>query len=71
MRKLEREYEYLKNQSSNLKQSIDGYEARYGDLKKYCLKIEAAYSKFVSKQKKGGFSSGDYEEDKEIHGKFA
>ena len=51
LKRLEREYDYLKNQNAAFKQSIDNYEARYNDLKKYCLKIEPAYMKLASNKK--------------------
>lgn len=78
LRPMEREYEYLKNQNLTYSKSIESYQSRYNELKKYCIKIEAAYSKFVANKKKnsGLIESGklsiidDNKQDKEIQEKF-
>jgi len=74
LKKMEREFDYQRNQNINLHQSIESYEARYNELKKYCIKIEAAYNKFVTIKKKSTAESRVFEdnkEEKEIQSKFA
>jgi hypothetical protein len=72
LKKMEREFDYQRNQNINLHQSIESYESRYNELKKYCIKIESAYNKFVSSKKKSGKESQllDDREEKEIQARF-
>jgi hypothetical protein len=64
LRKIEREHEYMRNQNAHFKTLVDNYEQKYTELKKYCLKIESAYSKFLTAKKKGSHSDTDFENDK-------
>lgn len=73
LKKMEREFDYQRNQNINLHQSIEAYEHRYNELKKYCIRIESAYNKFVSAKKKSGTESrlmDDDKEEKQIQSKF-
>ena len=51
LKRIEREHEFLARQNQHMKASIESYEDRYNELKKYCIKIEAAYTKFVTVRK--------------------
>lgn len=63
----------MKGQNINLRQSIESYESRYNELKRYCQKLEVAYNRFVTAKRRSGTESkifDDGKEDKEIQEKF-
>ena len=51
LRKVEREYGYLQNQNGVFKKSIESYERRLEDIKRYCLKFEDQSKAIMAKRR--------------------
>ena len=60
---LERQHEFMSRQNQHMKTSINSYEDRYSELKKYCTKIEASYTKFVTVRRQANEASRAAQEE--------